>query len=97
MIKRIIISIVLTFFTLFIPVKITDLEQLEKVYFGLPVHFIEQDLSKLTPPTPYYVSLSNFYEYPTKFNFINFIISFLIVYILLVIITVLKNFFKKNN
>lgn len=78
------ISAILVLESSIIPIKTMNREELSYLKYGFPLHFIYQDQSHLNiDKFPCYIQLSSPLENPTKFNFLNFIISVLIIWILL--------------
>lgn len=89
-----ILSLVITSCTLFIPQKVYDHDELKDLGFGYPFHFVSQNLSKWDPPLPYYMNIDlNPWENPIpKLNLFNFLLSLSIIYAILFLIRVASLF-----
>ncbi|MGD9677584.1 MAG: hypothetical protein AB7V16_04330 [Vulcanibacillus sp.] len=85
-----ILSLIITLCTLFVPQKVYIHDELEDLGFGYPVHFVTQNLSKWDPPLPYYmnITLNPWEERIPILNPFNFLLSLSIVYAILFIIRV---------
>lgn len=81
-----VLTFVLLFATLYIPVTVYTLDDLSQVKLGLPFSFIVQAQSK-SPPLPWQTAIAGFYENPTKVLWLPFFADFLIVFALLKVIS----------
>ena len=95
-------SLVLTFLflfsSLFLPVTINRHEELSEIKLGLPVNFLIQDQSHYDPPLPWQVHLSSALESPTRILWVQFAVSFVLVFILIFgILNVFKSIYSRQR
>ena len=79
----IIISIIITFLTVLLPVNINGLEDLNRVKFGYPLNYITQNLSSTDMYLRENIQFQSIWEFPTSFDLLNFIVSVIIVFLIL--------------
>lgn len=94
------ISIILVNASIFLPSKISTPEQLPRVGFGYPFHFIFQDYSTLDPVAAvnYPLRLSNPLEHPlSNASISNYLLSGVIIWaIVFLLYTILNKIFIKQ-
>ncbi|MDR6121219.1 hypothetical protein QFZ87_000816 [Bacillus sp. SLBN-46] len=75
--------LIATLFVLLSPLfsksTVSNSEELKHVAFGLPFHFVNQDLSSFDPPFPYVMSMSSPWENPISINLLSLIASLFVV------------------
>lgn len=59
-------SLLLVVASAFLPITVHRQSDLGEVRLGVPIQFLVQDQSRLTPPVPYRTSLSSPWEFPTR-------------------------------
>lgn len=80
-----IFSFIIVISTLSIPKNVYDKADMVDMQFGYPVQFITQDLTRNDPPFPWSYSFSSPWEHPFTFSVVNFVASYLIVFILVIL------------
>ena len=81
--SSLILTLIFLFSSLFIPITINKHEELSDIKLGLPLKFLIQDQSHYDPPLPWKVSISSALENPTEILWLQFVVSFAIVFILI--------------
>lgn len=59
--------------------SVSNSEELKHAAFGLPLSFVNQDLSSFNPPFPYVMSMSSPWENPISINLLSLIASLFVV------------------
>jgi heme/copper-type cytochrome/quinol oxidase subunit 4 len=88
-----ILSVILVIFSVFLPSKVNEPNSLQSIQFGYPVHFVQQNQGWMgyEGSYPHYFTMSwdgLDYSLERKVFFLEFVISILITWIVLYIITV---------
>lgn len=90
-----VMSVIIVFISLFLPVTVHSHEELREVRLGLPIHFVVQDQSRYDPPFPYPMRFYSNLEVPTRVNFIRLVLSIFLVFTVLdsglIILVSIKN------
>ncbi len=81
--SSLVLTLIFLFSSLFIPVTINRHEELSDIKLGLPLKFFIQDQSHYDPPLPWKVSISSALENPTEILWLQFVVSFAIVFIII--------------
>lgn len=76
-----IFSLFVLFTTLFIPVTVKNQIEMNRVWFGYPIPFVNQNLNYNPPDFPRNYGLSSVWENPTKIVWTNLIASYLLVFL----------------
>jgi len=86
--------------TLFIPKTVHNETELKAVKLGYPISFEIYDLSRLSPPSfprKYSYSNINFLENPSKFSWLKFLLSYVVIfYIINLLFSTIKRLFSKE-
>ena len=88
-ISMLLISLIIVLATLSTPQTVHTKKDMRDMQFGYPVAFVSQDLSGIDPPFPWQYGFRSPLENPYKFNLLNFILSYLIVFLTAELIVVI--------
>ncbi|HJX38250.1 MAG TPA: hypothetical protein VJ714_06610 [Anaerolineae bacterium] len=83
-------SLLLVLASAFLPLTVHRQSDLAQVRFGLPMQFLVQDQSRLTPPLPYRTSLSSPWEFPTRVLAVQLLLNTVIIFGLLCLVAVIS-------
>jgi len=83
-------SLLLVLASAFLPFTVHRQSDLAQVRFGLPMQFVVQDQSRLTPPLPYRTSLSSPWEFTTRILGVQFLVNIVIVFAMLCVVAVVS-------
>jgi len=84
------VSLLLVVASAFLPLTVHRQSDLAQVSFGLPMLFVVQDQSRLTPPLPYRTSLSSPWEFPTRIVWAQLVLNTVIVFGILCLVAVIS-------
>jgi len=83
-------SLLLVMTSAFLPIIVHRQSDLAQVRFGLPMQFVVQDQSRLTPPLPYRTCLSSPWESPTRVLGVQLLLNMVGVFGMLCLVAVLS-------
>jgi len=83
-------SLLLVITSAFLAIIVHRQSDLAQARFGLPMQFVVQDQSRLTPPLPYRTSLSSPWEFPTRVLGLQFLFNIVIVFAMLCAVAVVS-------
>ncbi len=89
------VSVFLLIISLMIPVEVKNSTDAQNVEFWFPIKFINQDITAIHYQYPLQTSLLSIRENPTKINFIQWIISFIVYFILIFWVSLFLRKIKK--
>lgn len=84
-------SLFVLFATLFISVTVKSQMELNNVWIGYPISFVNQNLHYNPPTFPRNYGLSSIWENPTKIVWTNLIASYLLLFLAIYILVILYN------
>lgn len=83
-------SLVLVLASAFLPITVHRQSELAQVRLGLPMQFVVQDQSWLTPPLHHRTSLSSPWEFPTRVLGVQLLLNVVIVFVMLGVVAVVS-------
>lgn len=82
----VLISLVVTIGTVYLPVNVNNQVEMSNVKLGYPIPFVNQTLNYNPPNFPRGYRLSSVLENPTKMIWTNFLASFLLIFLSILIL-----------